>query len=258
MTSKVLDLENNLSATTAKLLCSARSWGRRELEPLIAKYWEDGNFPPDILKSFQRHCPELLGYTLPKQYGGAGYDLMLSCHITRTLASIDASFVTALLVQYGLCCESILLCGNEEQKLRLLPSLARLQATGCFCLTEPQSGSDASDLRTIATKVPGGYRISGAKRWIGNAMTSEVFVVWARNSSIQGSPVMGFILQRSQQDNPRAIQTSKIEGKISLRMVQNANVEFCNAFCPEVNVMGEYGEWRTRNLVLLVEERITC
>jgi glutaryl-CoA dehydrogenase len=49
---------------------------------------------------------------------------------------------------------------------------------GCFCLTEPQSGSDASDLRTTATKVNGGYSISGSKRWIGNALTSEVFVVW--------------------------------------------------------------------------------
>lgn len=241
MTSKVLNLESNLPLETTQLLESARSWGERELEPLIAKYWEDGEFPPKILASFQRHCPHLLGYTLPKKYGGQGFDLFTACHISRTLATVDASFVTALLVQYGLCCESILLCGNEEQRQRLLPSLARLETTGCFCLTEPQSGSDASDLGTVATKVPGGYRISGSKRWIGNALSSEVFVVWAKNSSIKGNPVMGFIVQRSQQSDTHAIQTTKIGGKISLRMVQNANVEFRDAFCPDANVMGDNG-----------------
>jgi acyl-CoA oxidase len=242
MTSKVLNLEANLPNETAQLIASARSWGERELEPLIAKHWENGTFPPGILASFQRYCPHLLGYTIPQKYGGAGFDSLTACHISRTLASIDASFTTALLVQYGLCCESILLCGNEEQKQRLLPSLASLEKTGCFCLTEPQSGSDASDLRTTATKVPGGYRISGSKRWIGNALTSEVFVVWARNASVKGSPVTGFIVQRSQQTNPLAIQTTKIEGKISMRMVQNANVEFRDAFCPDANVMDDCGE----------------
>lgn len=242
MTSKVLDLEGDLSPETIQLVQSARSWGARELEPLIAKHWEDGTFPPNILKSFQRDCPHLLGYPIPQKYGGAGYDVLTACHISRALASIDASFTTAILVQYGLCCESILLCGTEEQKQRLLPSLSRLENIGCFCLTEPQSGSDASDLRTTATKVPGGYAISGSKRWIGNALTSEVFVVWARNTSLPAHPVMGFIIQRSQQQNPLAIQTAKIEGKISMRMVQNANVEFQQAFCPDDNVMSSYGE----------------
>lgn len=242
MTSKVLNLEADLPRETVRLIESARSWGESELEPLIAKHWEEGTFPPGILASFQRSCPHLLGYTIPKKYGGAGYDLLTACHISRTLASIDASFTTALLVQYGLCCESILLCGKEEQKRRILPSLAKLEKTGCFCLTEPQSGSDASDLRTTATKVNNGYRISGSKRWIGNALTSEVFVVWARNSSLKGSPVMGFIVQRSQQTSPLAIQTTKIEGKISMRMVQNANIEFCDAFCPDANVMIDFGE----------------
>jgi acyl-CoA oxidase len=242
MTSRVLDLHGDLPPDVLSLINSAKSWGEQELEPLIAKHWEEATFPPHILSSFRTHCPQLLGYTLPRKYGGAGYDLLTACHISKTLASIDASFTTALLVQYGLCAESILLCGTEQQKNRFLPALARLEHMGCFCLTEPQSGSDASDLRTIATKVPGGYRISGSKRWIGNAITSEIFVVWAKNTALKGSPVMGFIVQRSQQSDPSAIQTTKIEGKISLRIVQNANVEFRDAFCSDENAMDDYGE----------------
>jgi alkylation response protein AidB-like acyl-CoA dehydrogenase len=135
MTSKVLNLHGDLPPETLELIHSARSWGEKELEPLIPKHWEEASFPPHILSSFRRHCPNLLGYTLPKKYGGAGYDLLSACHISKTLASIDASFVTVLLVQYGLCAESILLCGSEDQKNRLLPSLARLETMGCFCLT---------------------------------------------------------------------------------------------------------------------------
>jgi alkylation response protein AidB-like acyl-CoA dehydrogenase len=243
MTSKVLNLEGNLPCHTVKLIQTAKSWGQRELEPLVAKNWEQGILPPGILKNFQQQCPDLLGYPLPKEYGGKGYDLMSVCHISRTLASIDASFTTALLVQYGLCCESILLCGNEQQKTRFLPSLSTLDKIGCFCLTEPQSGSDASDLRTTAVEVPGGYRISGSKRWIGNATSSEIFIVWARNASISGNPIMGFIVQRSQQTAPSCIQTTKIEGKISMRMVQNANVEFVDAFCPLENAMLDHGKF---------------
>jgi acyl-CoA oxidase len=248
MTSRVLNLHGDLPQETLALIQKAKSWGEQELEPLIPKHWEEATFPPHILESFQRHCPQLLGYTLPKKYGGAGYDLLTACHISKTLASIDASFTTALLVQYGLCAESILLCGSEEQKHRFLPTLARLEHMGCFCLTEPQSGSDASDLRTAATKISGGYRISGSKRWIGNALTSEVFVVWARNTSLKGNPVMGFIVQRSQQSDPRrAIQATKIEGKVSLRITQNANIEFCDAFCPDANVMHGFGKYLIRD-----------
>ncbi len=242
MTSKVLNLEGNLPRHTVKLIQTAKSWGQRELEPLVAKNWEQGTLPPGILENFQQQCPDLLGYPLPEKYGGKGYDLMSVCHISRTLASIDASFTTALLVQYGLCCESILLCGYEQQKMRFLPSLSTLNKIGCFCLTEPQSGSDASDLRTTAVKVPGGYRISGSKRWIGNATSSEIFLVWARNTSISGNPIMGFIVQRSQQKDPLSIQTTKIEGKISMRMVQNANVEFVDAFCPVEDAMLDHGK----------------
>jgi alkylation response protein AidB-like acyl-CoA dehydrogenase len=122
-------------------------------------------------------------------------------------------------------------------------------------LTEPQSGSDASDLRTQATRVERinpltkkrevGYTITGSKRWIGNGSSSEVYVVWARNMALSGNPVMGFIVQKSHQQHERAIRTSKIEGKVSMRMLQNANVEFDDAWCPDANVMYDHGKsWK--------------
>lgn len=245
MTSRIIDLEENLPNSSISLVRSARCWAERKLEPVVTRHWEEGTFPSDTFLSFRENCPHLLGFNLPKEYNGGEheYDLMEQCHIYRTFASVDASFATALLLQYG-SCKSILLCGTEEQKRRFLPPLAQLHDTACFCLTEPQSGSDASNLRTIAIKVPGGYHITGSKRWIGNAISSEVFIVWARNTSLPGSPVMGFIVQRSHQKCSTTIETTKIQGVFSLRMVPCANVEFRNAFCPDFNAMSGFSEFR--------------
>lgn len=241
---RVLDLQGNLPADTLALLESIQEWGRRELEPCIPEHWDSATFPPHIFDSFRKNLPHLLGYTLPRQYGGEGFDLLTACQVSMTFARIDASFATALLVQYDLCAGSIVLCGTEEQRQRLLPPLARLDHLGCFCLTEPQSGSDASDLKTVAVRLPtGGYAISGSKRWIGNAMTAEVFVVWAMNTSLPGNPIMGFILERKDQGKyPGAIRTCKIEGKVSMRILQNADIEFRRAYCPDYNVMGDHGK----------------
>lgn len=245
-TRRILNLQANIPKETRKLLVDIQSWGVQHVEPYIARHWEDGTFPSHLLPSFQSHFPQLLGYTLPLEYGGKGYDLLTSCQISMTLAGVDASFTTTLLVQYGLAAESILLCGTEAQKQRLLPSLANLSKIGCFCLTEPQSGSDASDLRTVAVPIEDdrgkGFHITGSKRWIGNGESADVFVVWARHIGLPGHPVMGFIVERKHQQqqspyNTNAIQTTNIQGKISMRMLQNANVEFQDAYCPAENVM---------------------
>ena len=243
----LLHLQGNLSPETLRLLDEIKAWGKQELEPYIAEHWEKATFPPHVWDSFRQHFPHLLGYALPQQYGGQGLDLPTACQVSMTLASIDASFATTLLVQYGLCAESILLCGTEEQKQRLLPPLAKLRTRGCFCLTEPQSGSDASDLTTVAVPTKGGFLVTGSKRWIGNAEGADVYVVWARNMALPNHPVMGFLVETRHQallqqrggEQPQ-IETTKIKGKVSLRMLQNANVEFRKAFCPHKNVMEDY------------------
>jgi alkylation response protein AidB-like acyl-CoA dehydrogenase len=260
----LLHLQGNLKPSTLILLEEIQAWGKHHVEPYIAEHWDKATFPPHVLMSFRQHFPQLLGFTLPKKYVANttgistasatavnGFELATRCQITMTLARIDASFATTLLVQYGLCAESILLCGTDEQRQRLLPPLARLDVMGCFCLTEPQSGSDASNLTTTAIRVHGGYHITGSKRWIGNAIIADVFVVWAKNMSLPGNPVMGFLVERKHQQQPiqNSIQTSKIHGKVSMRMLQNANVTFHNAFCPESNVMRDHGTFVRKNYI---------
>ena len=83
--------------------------------------------------------------------------------------------------------------GDDEQRARLLPDMISLDKTICFGLTEPTNGSDASNLRTTAQKVEGGYRLNGRKRWIGNATFADYIIVWARNEG-EDNKVQGFVV----------------------------------------------------------------
>lgn len=98
------------------------------------------------------------------------------------IARVDCSMSTFLLVHSYLAMLTISLLGSEQQKEELLPKMAKFEYTGCWALTEPSNGSDASGLQCTATKVPGGWLLDGRKRWIGNGTWADVSVVWARNS----------------------------------------------------------------------------
>jgi glutaryl-CoA dehydrogenase len=115
-------------------------------------------------------------------------------------------------VQSSLVMHPIFAYGSEEQRQHYLPKLATGEWVGCFGLTEPDHGSDPSSMVTRATKVDGGYSLSGAKNWITNSPIADVCVVWAKSDAHDGK-IKGFLVDR---DNP-GLSTPKIEGKFSLR-----------------------------------------
>src|SRR3546814_6426098 len=102
--------------------------------------------------------------------------------------------------------------GGGEQKRRFLPGLAPGGRVGCFCLPEPDAGSDPAGMRTRAGKIAGGYRLRGAKMWITNSPIADVFVVWAKSDAHDGA-IRGFVLEKGM----KGLSAPKIEGKISLR-----------------------------------------
>eukprot|EP00775_Hariotina_reticulata_P002983 gene2983-3266_t len=117
--------------------------------------------------------------------------------------------------------------GSEEQKQELLPAMAAFEKVGCWALTEPSNGSDASSLTCTATKVTGGWQLNGQKRWIGNGTWADVVVVWARSSV--DNQVNAFIVRKG----TPGFTATKIENKIALRCVQNADMEFDRCFIPD-------------------------
>ncbi|KAL6848145.1 hypothetical protein ACP4OV_022273 [Aristida adscensionis] len=197
----------------------------KEIAPIMTEYWEKAEFPFHAIPKLA--SLGVAGGTI-KGYGCPGLSITASAVTMAEMARVDASCSTFVLVHSSLAMVTIALCGSEAQKQNYLPSLAQLTTVGCWALTEPNHGSDASSLRTTATKqAPGGWHLDGQKRWIGNSTFADVLVVLARNA--ESKQLNGFIVRKG----APGLKATKIENKIGLRMVQNGDIVFNKVFVPE-------------------------
>ena len=122
--------------------------------------------------------------------------------------------------------------GNEEQKNKWLPELAKGNLIGCFGLTEPDHGSDPSSMVTKAKKVNGGYKLTGAKNWISNSPIANLFLIWAKDDN---NIIKGFIIEKNQ--NTKGLNTPKINGKFALRASPTGMILMDEVFVPNENVL---------------------
>lgn len=201
-----------------------REFLEKNIRPNLEKYVEKAETPIELIKKIVEHFPGIWSFSM-KGYSCAGFSVWLSSAILYEFARCDASITTFMLVHGAeLGMQSIYMLGSEEQKKFFLPKMNKGELIGCFCLTEPNYGSDATSLKTEAKEDENGdYIINGEKRWIGNATFADVFIIWARN--VKTKKIEGFIAEKSVTSG---ITTEKIEGKLSLRMVENANIKFNN------------------------------
>lgn len=192
-----------------------------EVAPTISNYVESATFPTEFLKHFKG----LLGLKEAK-YGCRQISEFEKNLTLYELARIDASLATFYAVCMSLVIYTIEKLGSEEQKAKYLPGLVNLDIIGCWGLTEPNFGSDASSLETTATPVDGGFVISGEKRWIGNAPMSDIMIIWARNTETK--QVQGFIIPSKSE----GVKIEKMERKLALRIVQNGHIYLKNVKVP--------------------------
>lgn len=192
-----------------------REFAETEIAPIIVKYWERAEFPFELVPKLANL--KVSGATI-KGYGCPGLSILGSALALAEVARVDASCSTFLLVHTCLAMLTISMCGSEDQKTKYLPSLARLDTISCWALTEPNFGSDASSLNTTATKVVGGWKLNGQKRWIGNSTFADILVVFARNTTT--NQINGFIVKKG----TPGLRVTKIENKIGLRCVQNGDI----------------------------------
>jgi glutaryl-CoA dehydrogenase len=141
----------------------------------------------------------------------------------------DGSLGTFLAVHAGLAMQSIAECGSEEQRARWLPAMATLSKIGAFALTEPEHGSDSIGLESTARRTAGGWVLDGRKRWIGNGTIADYVVVWARN--VEDGQVNGFVVETPAE----GFEATKINGKLSLRSVWQADIVLRGVLVPEEN-----------------------
>ena len=193
-----------------------------EIKPLVAKYWEKGEFPYQI-------APSLHGLNLmtPEEIDGEPRSLYHGFRIFE-LARTDASMATFYTAQAGLFRTSCRVGASPEQFAELDPKITSFETTGVFCLTEPDHGSDiAGGLATTAERQGDEWIINGAKRWIGGAFTADYLAVFARD--VADGQVKAFLVDRE----APGVTLEKIYGKTALRMMPNANITLENVRVPE-------------------------
>jgi len=189
---------------------SAQAYAQDRLAPRAIDAFAKETTDPEIFR--EMGALGLLGPTIPEVYGGVGASYVAYGLVAREVERVDSGYRSMMSVQSSLVMYPIYAFGSEEQKMRYLPRLASGEYIGCFGLTEPDAGSDPGGMRTRATKIDGGYRISGAKTWISNAPLADVFVVWAKSDAHNGA-IRGFVLEKGMD----GLSAPKIEGKLSLR-----------------------------------------
>ncbi|VFQ85632.1 unnamed protein product [Cuscuta campestris] len=242
-TSDYYEFDDLLTPDERNLRYKVRECMEKDVAPIMSKYWEKAEFPFGIIPKLG--ALKIAGGTI-KGYGCPGLSITASAVATAELARVDASCSTFILVHSSLAMLTISLCGSEMQKQKYLPSLARLDSVACWALTEPDYGSDASSLKTIATKVDGGWVIEGQKRWIGNSTFADVLVIFARNTST--NQINGFIIKKG----APGLQATKIENKIGLRMVQNGDILLNKVFVPDEDRLPGVNSFQDTNKVLAV------
>jgi len=211
------------------------------------KHVEETSFPYWIIDELK---PIGINGLNMKGYGSPELSVTESGAVSYELAKVDASISTFVLVHNGIGMAVIDALGDEEQKERLLTPGVKFDKIYCFGLTEPGNGSDASNLKTSARKVEGGYILNGQKRWIGNATFGDVNV-WARNEA-EGGRVQAFVVE---QGSP-GFTTKKMEGKMALRMTQNADITLKDVFVPDKNKLTHSKDFATGTNKILEASRL--
>ncbi|MFF1878059.1 acyl-CoA dehydrogenase family protein [Leifsonia sp. NPDC058230] len=217
--------ENLLPEREKQFLADLRAHLEAEVKPLVNEYWEKAEFPHQIREGLHRMGVIGLGFPETAPFENSA---VFRGWVALELARVDASVSTYAGVQNGLALGAIGVTGSDEQRAEWLPKLASGEVLGAFGLTEPLSGSDsARGLQTIATRDGDNWVLNGSKRWIGNATFSDITIIWAK--SAEDGQVKGFIVPT----NTPGYSATKIEGKQSLRMVQNADIVLDDVVVPE-------------------------
>ena len=180
-----------------------------------------------------------LGAIVPQQYGGAGLDYVSYGLVVEEIGRGDSAVRTVISVQTSLVCSAILKWGTEEQKQRYLPRLCSGEWLGCFGLTEPDTGSDAANQRTRATKTDSGWLINGAKMWISMGDYARLALIFAQTDPALGYKGLGCFLVETDQ---AGFKPQPIEHKMGLHASDTASIALEDVEVAGDGLLGQIGE----------------
>ena len=220
-------IEEQYSSEEIMVRNTARNFAEKELLPKIVDANRHEKYDKDIFLKFGKMG--FLGSQI-SGYGCAGISSVGYGLISKEIEAVDSSYRSSISVQSSLVMQPIYDFGNENQKKRWLPRLAKGELIGCFGLTEPDHGSDPSSMKTKVKKTKGGFIINGSKNWISNSPIADIFLVWAKD---EDNVVKGFVLERNRITS--GLSTPKIEGKFALRASPTGLILLDDVFIPYEN-----------------------
>ncbi|MBA8825948.1 glutaryl-CoA dehydrogenase [Saccharopolyspora lacisalsi] len=224
-------------------LTEIRDFLQREIKPLANEAWDKAEFPFESIDKFAKLG--IAGFQYPEYGDGRARRPLFNGFLSIELNKVDPSLAVASGVHTGLAMGSIYGGGDQQQRDRWMPDMVAWNKIGAFGLTEPEGGSDvAGGMRTTARRDSDEWVLNGAKRWIGNGTFADLVVVWARDEA--DGNVKGFVVEKG----TPGFTASKIEGKIALRSVQNADLTLENVRVPEANRLQNIDSFRDTAKVL--------
>ena len=205
--------------------------------PLAESIDRNSEIPPELFQHIRENG--FFGPFVPEEYGGAAMDYLSYAIIIEEISRACASTSVLLAAHNSLCIWPIMEFGTPAQKQQFLPSLASGEKIGCFCLSEPQAGSDAASLTTWAKDKGDHFEISGTKNFITNGKEAQVAIVFARVEKTEDDRAMSaFIVDK---DSP-GVTVSKLEDKLGIKGSSTAQLFFDKVRVPKENILGESGK----------------
>lgn len=218
---------------------ATRDFAQAEIVPIAAEFDISGEFPADTIHKMGKLG--MMGIEVPEEYGGAGLDAISYTLALMEISEADAAHGTIMSVNNTLYCNAILKFGTEEQKRKYVTPIASGEKIGAYALTEPQSGSDAANMRTRAVLSDDGshYLINGKKSWITSGPVAKYVLLFAVTDPDKGSKGISAFIIDAEKDG---YIKGKTEPKLGIRASATCEIDFEDYHCPVGDRIGEEGQ----------------
>src|SRR3989338_7286139 len=218
-----------LSEQERAIQTQARTYAEEKLFPRAINAFRSETFPIEIMREMGQSG--FLGANL-SEYGCQGVSEIAYGLIAYEIEKIDSGFRSAWSIQSGLVMHAIHAFGSDEQRQHYLPKLRTGEFIGCFCLTEPDHGSDPAGMETQVIEKNDQLFLSGHKKWIGLSPVADIFIVWAKNAA---GRVQGYLIEK----NSAGVTTESIKNKLSLRAPSVGKVIFKDVKIVKKNLLSK-------------------
>lgn len=250
MTSEIV--ENQVQDISQLIAQTVRDFAARQILPFVREWDESQHFPVETMRQLGELG--LLGILVPEEYGGSGLGYREYVGAIVELAKVDGAIGLSMAAHNSLCTNHILLFGDSEQKKKYLPKLATGEWIGAWGLTEPNTGSDAGNMKTVAVRDGDDWVLNGSKNFITHGKSGNVAVVIARTGAPNTAHnATAFVVERG----TSGFSGGKKEDKLGMRASETAEMIFQDCRIPDSQRLGEVGDGFVQSLKILDGGRIS-